>query len=118
MSTPTQHRWSEVEIEQLNPLLTRRYITGTQAMLARFVLSKGCLVPTHSHHNEQISFVLTGSLSFDFGGGDIRTINSGEILVIPAHQPHSAEALEDTIAFDTFAPPRQDWIDKDDAYLR
>jgi quercetin dioxygenase-like cupin family protein len=118
MSTPIHHRWSDVAIEQLHPLLTRQYIHGSQVMLARFVLSKGCLVPTHSHHNERISFVLSGCLSFDFGSGDIRTVNSGEILVIPPHQPHFAEALEDTIAFDTFAPPRQDWIDKQDAYLR
>ena len=118
MSTPTLYRWSEVEAEQLNPLLTRQFVYGEQAMVARFVLAKGAAVPTHSHHNEQLSMIVQGSLSFDFGDGDIRTVRAGEILVIPANQPHSAIALEDTLAFDTFAPPRQDWIDKEDAYLR
>jgi quercetin dioxygenase-like cupin family protein len=118
MLTPAHYRWSEVEVEQLNPLLTRQFVHGDQAMVSRLVLSKGCVVPTHSHHNEQISFILEGSLRFDFGEGDIRTVNAGEIVVIPAHHPHSAVALEDTINFDTFAPPRQDWIDKDDSYLR
>ena len=32
--------------------------------------------------------------------------------------PHEAIALEDTVDLDIFNPPRQDWIDKDDAYLR
>ena len=118
MSTATLHRWSEVETEQLNPLLTRQFVTGAQAMFARIVLTRGCVVPRHSHHNEQIAFVLEGSLRFDFDDGTSHTVNSGEVLVIPSNLPHSATALEDTIDFDIFAPPRQDWIDKDDAYLR
>jgi hypothetical protein len=32
--------------------------------------------------------------------------------------PHSAVALEDTVAVDVFSPLRQDWIRGDDAYLR
>ena len=55
--------------------------------------------------------------SFD-DGIQPQVVNSGETLVIPADLPHSAVALEDTIDFDIFAPPRQDWIDKDDSYLR
>ena len=118
MSTATLYRWSEVENEQLNPLLFRQFVTGTQAMLSRIVLTKGCIVPTHSHPNEQIAFILEGSLRFDLGDGTSQVVKAGEVLVIPGNLPHSAEALEDTINLDIFAPPRQDWIDKDDAYLR
>ena len=118
MTTPTHYRWSDVESEQLNPLLQRQFVNGSQAMLSRIVLTKGCVVPRHSHHHEQIAFVLQGSLRFDFDNGDSRTINPGEVLVIPGNVPHSAVALEDTINLDIFAPPRQDWIDKEDAYLR
>jgi quercetin dioxygenase-like cupin family protein len=117
MSTATLHRWSEVEIEQLNPLLARQFVTGAQAMFARIVLTKGCIVPRHSHVNEQLAFVLEGSLRFDYDDGTSHIVNSGEVLVIPSNLPHSATALEDTIDFDIFAPPRQDWIDKNDAYL-
>ena len=31
---------------------------------------------------------------------------------------HKAEALEDTLDVDVFSPPRQDWLDKTDDYLR
>jgi quercetin dioxygenase-like cupin family protein len=117
-SAATLHRWSEVEVEQLNPLLTRQFITGSKAMIGRIVLTKGCIVPRHSHPNEQLAFIVEGSLRFNFDDGTTQTVNSGEIIVIPSDLPHSAEALEDTINLDIFAPPRQDWLDKDDSYLR
>ena len=83
MQTPKHYRWSEIEVEQLNPLLQRQFLHGSQAMLTRFHLAKGCIVPLHSHPNEQISYVVEGCLEFDFGSGDTRLMRSGEILVIP-----------------------------------
>ena len=116
------YRWSEVLNEPLNPLLSRQFVSGTQAMFARIELKKGCLVPTHSHPNEQIAYIASGALVFRLGypgeEEQVYTVRAGEVLVIPANLPHSAEALEDTVDFDLFAPPRQDWIDKDDSYLR
>ncbi len=114
---PSLHSWNSIPPEQLNPLLTRQFITGQQCMLARVVLTKGCVVPEHSHPNEQIAFILEGALRFSLAG-ETHTVHAGEILVIPANLPHSAVALEDTIDFDIFAPPRQDWISGEDAYLR
>lgn len=111
------YSWSSIQPEQLNPLLTRQFVSGQQTMLARIVLRKGCVVPEHSHPNEQIAFILEGVLRFDLAG-ESHTVCAGDILVIPADIPHSAVALEDTIDFDVFAPPRQDWISGDDAYLR
>ncbi len=105
----------------MNELLTRQFVTGEQSMLARLVLKKGCLVPRHSHPNEQISFIESGALRFLLGDEQLpveKIVRAGEVLVIPGHLPHSAEALEDTVDFDVFAPPRQDWISRDDSYLR
>jgi quercetin dioxygenase-like cupin family protein len=118
MPQPTLFRWSDVEQEQLNPLVQRQFIHGEQAMLTRFVISRGGVIPLHSHPNEQISYVVSGIIEFNFGNGDRRTLNAGDVLVIPGGVPHSAVVLEDVLAFDIFAPPRQDWIEKDDAYLR
>jgi quercetin dioxygenase-like cupin family protein len=117
-----QHtRWSDVPIETLNPLLARQFVTGTQAMLSRLDLKKGCLVPRHSHPNEQISWIVSGALMFHLGDESSpieKIVRAGEILVIPGNLPHSAVALEDTVDVDIFAPPREDWIRKDDSYLR
>ncbi len=83
-------RWNDVELEKLNPLLDRQMVTGEDLMLARVLLKKGCVVPERA----------------------------GEVLCIPSNMPHKAEAVEDTIDLDVFYPPRQDWLNKSDAYLR
>jgi len=103
--------------EELNPLLFRRFVVGQNVMVARILLKKGCFVPEHSHHNEQISCVLEGALKFGIDGKEI-VVSAGEVLAIPPHMPHWAEAIADTLAFDIFNPPRADWINKTDAYLR
>jgi quercetin dioxygenase-like cupin family protein len=110
-------RWSSVEIEAVNPLLGRHFVVGLNVMLARVLLKKGCVVPEHSHHNEQLTYVLEGALKFSIDGREI-VVNAGEVLCIPAHMPHKAEALEDTVDLDVFNPPRADWINKTDQYLR
>ncbi|HEY4009664.1 MAG TPA: cupin domain-containing protein [Acidobacteriaceae bacterium] len=113
--------WDSIPPERLNPLLTRQFVTGDQAMLSRIHLRKGCIVPRHAHANEQIAFILTGALRFSVGEEDSAQdyiVRGGEVLVIPGNVPHLAEALEDTDNLDIFAPPRQDWISGDDAYLR
>jgi quercetin dioxygenase-like cupin family protein len=110
-------RWNDVELEKLNPLLDRQMITGENLMLARVLLKKGCVVPEHSHANEQLTYIVEGALKFWIDGKEI-IVRAGEVLCIPPHMPHKAEAVEDTIDIDVFYPPRQDWLSKSDAYLR
>lgn len=109
--------WESVPLEDLNPLLQRHFVVGQNVMLARVLLKKGCIVPEHSHHNEQITYILDGALKF-WIDGRVLVVNAGEVLTIPPHMPHKAEALEDTVDLDVFNPPRADWIDKTDQYLR
>ena len=117
MAASTLHRWADIAPEQMNPLTTRQYVVGANTMLARLVLKNGAHVPLHQHMNEQISHVVAGALSFLLEGKNV-TVKAGEILCIPPHVPHEVVALEDSVALDIFNPPRQDWIDGDDAYLR
>ncbi|GAC1658266.1 MAG: cupin domain-containing protein [Acidobacteriaceae bacterium] len=111
------HRWGDIELEKLNPLLDRQFVVGNDVMLARVLLKKGCVVPMHQHVNEQLTYILEGALHFKVGGEEV-TVRAGEVLCIPPNVPHEATALEDTVDLDVFNPPRQDWIDKSDAYLR
>ena len=104
-------------MEHLNPQLARQMITGANLMLARVYLKKGCIVPEHSHMNEQVTYILEGALKFWIDGREI-VVSAGEVLCIPPHMPHKAEAMEDTVDLDVFYPPRQDWLSKSDAYLR
>jgi quercetin dioxygenase-like cupin family protein len=109
--------WNEVELETMHPLLQRQLVVGQKVMLARVLLKKGCVVPLHSHENEQLSYILEGALKFWIDGKEI-VVHAGEVLTIPPHMPHKAEALEDTVDLDIFHPPRADWLNKTDSYLR
>lgn len=109
--------WNAVELETLNPLLQRQLIVGYEVMLARVLLKKGCVVPLHSHVNEQLSYILEGALKFFIDGKEI-VVRAGQVLTIPPNMPHKAEALEDTVDLDIFHPPRADWLNKSDSYLR
>jgi len=117
VATSKHHRWADIAPEQMNTLTTRQYVVGTNTMLARLVLKKGAHVPLHRHMNEQMSHVVEGALNFMIEEKEV-TVRAGEILCIPPHVPHEVVALEDSVALDIFNPPRQDWIDGDDAYLR
>jgi len=109
--------WSTVELEDLNPLLQRQFVVGNDIMVARVLMKKGCVIPLHSHHNEQFTYILEGALKFWIDDKEI-VVNAGEVLTIPPHMPHKAEALVDTVDLDVFNPPRADWINKTDEYLR
>ena len=115
MSISTAHHtsWAELPVEQLDSLLTRQFVTGSQAMLARLELKKGSTGPRHTHPNEQISFLAVGAMRFSLGeegSTEERIVRAGDVLVIPGNLPHTAEAIEDTVIFDIFAPPREEWI--------
>ena len=115
-----QHKyipWESVELEELSSLLKRQMIVGDQVMLARVLLKKGCVVPRHSHHNEQVTYILDGALKFVLNGEEV-VVRTGEVLCIPSNVPHAARALEDTIDLDIFSPVRWDWVDGTDAYIR
>jgi len=113
----TKYRWENIAEEQLNPLLSRKVLTGDRVMIAEMILKKGCVVPPHHHEHEQVSYVVKGKLRFEINGKEI-LLESGEVLHIPSNVVHSAIALEDTLDLDIFSPPRQDWLDGNDDYLR
>ena len=116
----THYRWDDLPKEPLKDDLSRRLISTERMMLAQVFLDKGCIVPQHSHENEQLTYIVEGALRFFLGEheSEVVDVGAGEVLHIPSGLPHRAEALEDTLDVDIFSPPRQDWLDGSDAYLR
>lgn len=110
-------RWQDVEIEPLNPLLGRQFVVGQEVMVARILMKKGCVIPEHQHVNEQITYILEGALKFWIDGREV-VVRANEVLCIPPNMPHKAEAVEETVNLDIFNPPREDWMNKTDQYLR
>ena len=116
----THYRWEDVPKEDVSQGFGRRLISGERLMLTHVYLDKGFVVPRHSHENEQLTWILEGVLRFWLGEGESEVVDvaAGEVLHLPSNLPHKAEALEDTLDVDIFSPPRQDWLDGSDAYLR
>lgn len=119
-ASATWYRWDDMPRERVSETLERRLITGDRIMLAHVYLTKGSMVPRHAHENEQITYILEGALRFRLGASGERelVVSAGEVLHIPSNLPHEAVALADTLDVDIFSPPRQDWLDHSDAYLR
>ena len=125
MTTPAQpkaafHRWSDVPREQVTELLGRRLVTGERVMVAQVELTRGCIVPQHAHVHEQVTIVLDGCLRLKVGddGAEVYDLRAGDLICLPSNVPHAAEVIEDARVLDVFSPPREDWLNRTDAYLR
>jgi len=115
----TLTRWESLPLDHVNATFDRRLVTGEQITIAQVFLKQGGGAPKHSHVNEQFSFVTQGTLRFWLGDEEtLLDVHAGEILHLPSNLPHRAEALDDVVVIDTFSPPRWDWVNKTDAYLR
>ncbi len=108
--------WGEMPWEKVTGEISRKIITGENEMIAHVLLTKGAVVPEHSHVSEQITYILEGCLKFQIGSQEI-LVSAGQVLVIPSGVPHRAVALEDTLDVDIFSPIRRDWLDGTDTYF-
>ena len=118
--TATHLRWDDVALEPMRGAITRKFVTTDKLMLAQITLKAGDSVPAHRHHNEQMTYVISGVMDFLFGDAQDQavTVRAGEVVMIPGELLHSVTIPEDTFELDIFSPPREDWISGSDAYLR
>ena len=116
----TLYRWDDLPRETLKAGVQRRLVSTERMMVAHVYFDEGTVVPRHAHENEQLTYILEGVLRFRLGEdeSEVVDVKAGEILHIPSWLAHSAEALAATLDVDIFCPPRQDWLDGTDAYLR
>jgi quercetin dioxygenase-like cupin family protein len=112
--------WDEIPVEEVNPSMTRKIVSGEKLMIARMKFKDGFVVPLHHHVHEQVSQIISGQMRFWFGENKEQTMDlyAGDVVVIPSNLPHEALTIGEVEAVDTWSPPRQDWLDKTDDYLR
>jgi quercetin dioxygenase-like cupin family protein len=112
--------WDSIPTEQVNAKMKRKFIYGEKVMIAKMEFEDGFTVPWHQHENEQITEVLEGTLRFWFDNDEKNYIDllPGDSIIIKGNRPHKALMIGKVVETDTFCPPRQDWIDGSDAYLR
>jgi quercetin dioxygenase-like cupin family protein len=86
-----------------------RTVHGERVTFSLVELDAGTVVPEHSHENEQLGMVLSGSLSFTIGG-ETRAVGPGQAWCITGHIPHSVVAgAEGAVLVEVFSPVRADW---------
>jgi quercetin dioxygenase-like cupin family protein len=112
--------WDVVPAEEVTPQMNRKIIAGEKLMIAKMKFKDGFRVPLHSHENEQITEVISGTIRFWFGNNreQVMDLHAGELVVIPPNLPHEALMIGEVEEIDHWAPPRQDWLDGTDDYLK
>ena len=86
-----------------------RSIDGVRCSLGVVELEPNSVVPEHSHPNEQLGLVVSGSVSFRVGDEE-RELGPGGTWCIPPSTPHEVRTGPDgAVVIDVFAPPRDDW---------
>ena len=89
--------------------ITARAVNGERITMAIVDLEPNAQSPDHHHENEQLGFVIKGSIDFRIGS-DKRVLHAGDTYLIPSHVSHVAVAgPEGATVMDVFAPVRGDW---------
>ncbi|HEX2711273.1 MAG TPA: cupin domain-containing protein [Candidatus Acidoferrales bacterium] len=117
MKTVVHKRLLELEAEQVNPQITRRMLWGDRLMAARPEFKRGTVVPIHQHENEQLTYCISGLIRITLPNREL-LLRPDEVLLIPGGVSHGGEMPEETVVMEFFSPPRRDWIEKTDTYLR
>ena len=108
----TVQRWSDLPLEKVTEMVSRKIIAGRRQMLVQVYLKRGAQVPVHAHESEQMVYVLQGVLRYRVDGREI-VVRAGEVLHILSGVPHQAEAVDDTFELVVFAPRREEWLAAD-----
>ncbi|MBB6122296.1 cupin domain-containing protein [Sphingobium subterraneum] len=108
--------WKDRPEEIVLGTITRKFVTSERIMIGEVRFKKGDQVPVHSHPNEQFTHVVQGRLRFFVADAEI-DVSAGELIFIPSGVDHSVHALEDTLEYDVFTPPRSDWIAQDSNFF-
>jgi quercetin dioxygenase-like cupin family protein len=86
-----------------------RAVEGERVTMAVVQLDPNAVSPAHHHENEQLGFVIAGSMVMRIGTEE-RELNAGDTYNIPSDVSHDALAGPDgATVVDVFVPVREDW---------
>jgi unsaturated pyranuronate lyase len=100
---------SSLDLQRIWDGVHGRVVHGERLSFSVVELDADSVVPEHSHEQEQLGMVLTGSLSFRVGG-ETQELGPGATWSIPSNLPHEVRVGPDgAVVIDVFAPTRDDW---------
>lgn len=109
--------WDDIREERVNESATRKMIWGENVMLTRWELAPRTVIPTHEHVSEQVTMVISGSVTLTFQDQEDAVLNAGDMLVIPGSKSHGVViGPEGAVALDVFSPIRIDFIEGTASY--
>ena len=85
------------------------FVHGEGITLTHWIFNKDAVLAAHSHHHEQISYVLSGKVRFETEGSEARVVEAGDFTVFAPNEIHGGTALENSIVLDAFSPAREDF---------
>ena len=94
--------------EVISGVRIKTLVYGEQSLMTEFLLSKGSILPEHTHIHEQTGYLAQGKIKL-FIEEKSQIMNPGDSWCIPANEKHKAEILEDSVAVEVFTPCRDEY---------
>ena len=109
----------DLEPDQVNGTrYVRRMVTGVHHTFCIVEAEAGWVTKTHSHENDETVYLLRGSMNVIVDGEE-HDLKVGDFVHIPPGIPHrGVVGPEGMTQMKVFSPPREDYIQKTDSYLR
>jgi quercetin dioxygenase-like cupin family protein len=82
---------------------------GDRVLMTKFLMDAGAILPSHSHPNEQIGYLLSGRIILHIGDSS-RDVGPGDSWCVPSGVAHRADVLEGSAALEIFSPIRADYL--------
>ena len=99
----------KIALRVLAPGVTAKIASGERMMLSLVTLAPGAVVPTHSHPQEQMGLMVSGTMEFTIEG-ETRALSGSGMYLVPGGVPHAAKAGPGgAVALDAFSPPREEY---------
>jgi quercetin dioxygenase-like cupin family protein len=89
-------------------------VTGETMYQMIAELKAGSVLPQHHHAQEQITHILKGRMRM-IADGVPHELTAGDSIYLASNVSHGVETIEETVALDTFSPPRADYLALDAA---
>ena len=94
----------------LAPGVSAQFLAGGRMMFSFVRLAPGGVVADHAHPNEQMGYILEGSILLTVDGKE-HDLRVGDAYAIPGGVTHrGVGGPEGCLALDVFSPPREDYL--------
>ena len=101
-------RMSDIPGREMVPGFKAQFIHTEHMTCARWTIAAGASLPDHAHPHEQVTMIVHGAFEMTVEG-ETRTIEPGDVILIPSGARHRGRAVTDCNIFDVFTPVREDY---------